>query len=411
MQSVCLRLIVEREQAIESFVPDSCWGLSLTLSAGGQTFSAKLHRIKDAGGTTKTRDPLDRLLPLLHAAQFWVQKAVRTVKPRAPLPPFTTASLQQAASKGLGLSPDRIMALAQILYEQGWSTSLRTDGVSVAPEAQAAAREYVTQVYGSDHLPADPPIYTTKAAHAQEAHEAIRPTDVQRLPQDVSGEGAALYALIWKRFIASQMAPALYTVTGAIIQAGKTMGQPYPLEFRATGRMLLSAGFLKVYEEPTDEGDESEDIVPLPSLQEQQALTLVDPEITEHLTQAPARYTEAGLIQALEQRGIGRPSTYASLVKLVKDRGYAQLRQKRLFPTEKGQQLWAFLLAHFSEVLAFDYTAHMEDQLDQIANGTLTRLEMLRLFWTSFEPQLQHATAAVVKPAQPKPLMLHPIEE
>jgi len=411
VQSVCLRLIVEREQAIEIFAPESSWGLSLTLSADGQDFSAKLHRIKEAGGTTKTRDPLDRLLPLLQTAQIWVQKAARTVKPRAPLPPFTTASLQQAASKGLGLSPDTIMALAQMLYEQGWITYLRTDGVSVAPDAQAAARDYVTQVYGPDHLPAESPIYTSKAAHAQEAHEAIRPTDVQRLPQNIPGDGAALYALIWKRFIASQMSPALYTVTGAVIQAGKTMEQPYPLEFRASGRTLLFAGFLKVYDEPVDDGDEPEDTTSLPPLQEPQTLALVAPQITEHHTQAPARYTEAALIQALEQREIGRPSTYASLVKLVKDRGYVELRHKRLVPTLKGQQLCAFLTTHFGDVLAFEYTAHMEDQLDQIANGTLTRLEMLRLFWTNFEPQLQHATAPAVKPAQSKPLMLRPVEE
>ena len=315
VQSVCLRLVVERERAVETFLPEPYWTLGLTLSAEGQSFSAQLHRVKEGSGTTKTREPLARLMPLLQTAQIWVQKAIQTTKARSPLPPFTTASLQQAASKALGLSPDKTMLLAQMLYEQGWITYLRTDGVSVAPEAQAAARAYIAQVYGPDHHPSEPPIYTTKAVNAQEAHEAIRPTDVMRLPEDVPGDGAALYALIWKRFIASQMSPALYTVTGAVIQAGKIQGQPYPLEFRVQGRSLLFEGFLKVYTEPTEEDEENEATESLPSLHDQQRLTLVASQIDEHQTRAPARYSEAALIQALEQRGIGRPSTYASMVK------------------------------------------------------------------------------------------------
>ncbi len=318
VQSVCLRLVVEREREIEGFTPETYWTLGLKLAAEGGEFTAKLHRVKGADSTFKTREPLDKLMTLLQTAQMWVGKAGRSVKARNPLPPFTTSSLQQAASKGLGLSPDKTMALAQTLYEQGWITYMRTDGVSIAPEAQTAARDYIAREHGSDYLPPEPPTYTVKTANAQEAHEAIRPTDVNRLPKDVAGDGAALYALIWKRFIASQMSSALYTVTGAVIYAGKAPGQPFPLEFRAQGRSLLFDGFLKVYEEPADEGEEgNEETGTLPPLKDNQPIQLVVPQVEDHQTRAPARYTEAALVQALEQRGIGRPSTYASMVKHI----------------------------------------------------------------------------------------------
>ncbi len=416
VQSVCLRLVVEREREIAGFTPETFWTLALKLAADGMEFTAKLHRVKGADSAFKTREPLDKLVTLLQPAQVWVGKAGRNVKARHPLPPFTTSSLQQAASKGLGLSPDKTMALAQTLYEQGWITYMRTDGVSIAAEAQTAARDYIAREHGADYLPPEPPTYTVKTANAQEAHEAIRPTDVNRQPQDVEGDGAALYALIWKRFIASQMSPALYTVTGAVIYAGKAQGQPFPLEFRAQGRSLLFDGFLKVYEEPTDEGEEGkEEAGTLPPLKDNQVLKLVAPQVEDHETRAPACYTEAALVQALEQRGIGRPSTYASMVKTVKDKGYVKISQKRLMPTENGIALCDFLTAHFADVLAYDYTARLEESLDRIAAGDTTRLEVLRTFWEGFNPRLGQATedalAQVKARHTPKPLMLRPAEE
>lgn len=412
VQSVCLRLVVEREREIERFTPDTFWTLTLTLAAERTEFQATLSRVKEVEGRTKTREPLDRLTMLLKNAQIWVHKAGRSLKRRSPLPPFTTSSLQQAAAKALELSPDRTMALAQILYEQGWITYMRTDGVSVAPDAQETARDYITHAYGPDYLPPEPPIYTVKTAHAQEAHEAIRPTDLQRLPQAVSGEGAALYALIWRRFLASQMAPAQDSVTVALIAAGQTREQPFPLEFRAQGRTQVFDGFRKVYEEPSDEGDPtSEPTTPLPLLRDQQALTLVAPQVEDCQTRAPARYTEAALVQALEQRGIGRPSTYASMVKTVKDRGYVTLQHKRLVPTERGQRLCAVLTTHFADVLAEEYTARLETQLDQIAQGQRTRLEVLQAFWATFEPQLRQASSLLLATEPSKPLMLHPAED
>jgi DNA topoisomerase-1 len=416
VQSVCLRLVVEREREIETFAPETYWTLALKLDADGTEFTAKLHRVKGADSTSKTREPLDKLVTLLQTAQVWVGKAGRTVKPRQPLPPFTTSSLQQAASKGLGLSPEKTMALAQTLYEQGWITYMRTDGVSIAPEAQTATRDFIAHEHGANYLPPEPPTYTVKTVNAQEAHEAIRPTYVTHLPNDVDGDGAALYALIWKRFVASQMSPALYTVTGAVIYAGKAPGQPFPLEFRAQGRSLLFDGFLKVYEEPSDEGEEgNEETGTLPPLKDNQLLQLVAPQVEDHQTRAPARYTEAALVQALEQRGIGRPSTYASMVKTIKDKGYVKVSQKRLVPTENGIALCDFLTAHFADVLAYDYTARLEDRLDRIATGSTTRLEVLRAFWEGFNPQLGRATeyalAQVKGRHTPRPLTLRPTEE
>ncbi len=416
VQSVCLRLVVEREREIETFTPETYWTLALKLAADGAEFTAKLHRLKGADSAFKTREPLDKLVALLQPAQVWVGKAGRSVKARNPLPPFTTSSLQQAASKGLGLSPDKTMALAQTLYEQGWITYMRTDGVSVAPEAQTAARDYIAREHGADYLPPEPPTYTVKTANAQEAHEAIRPTDINRLPEVAEGDGAALYALIWKRFIASQMSPALYTVTGAVIYAGKAQGQPFPMEFRAQGRSPLFDGFLKVYEEPADEGEDgNEETGTLPPLKDNQVLKLIAPQLEDHQTRAPARYTEAALVQALEQRGIGRPSTYASMVKTVKDKGYVKISQKRLVPTENGIALCDFLTAHFADVLAYDYTARLEESLDRIAMGSTTRLEVLRTFWEGFNPRLgkatEYALAQVKARHTPKPLMLRPAEE
>jgi DNA topoisomerase-1 len=416
VQSVCLRLVVEREREIEDFTPETYWTLALKLAADGNEFTAKLRRVKGADNAFKTRDPLDKLATLLQSAQVWVGRSGRAVKARNPLPPFTTSSLQQAASKGLGLSPDKTMALAQTLYEQGWITYMRTDGVSIAPEAQTAARDYIAREHDSDYLPPEPRTYTVKTASAQEAHEAIRPTDVNRLPQEVEGDGAALYALIWKRFVASQMSPALYTVTGAVIYAGKVQGQAFPMEFRAQGRSLLFDGFLKVYEEPADEGEtEDEDNGTLPPLKDNQLLKLVAPLVEDHQTRVPARYTEAALVQALEQRGIGRPSTYASMVKTVKDKGYVKSVQKRLVPTENGITLCNFLTAHFADVLAYDYTARLEESLDRIAAGDTTRLAVLRTFWDGFNPQVgkaaEYALAQVKARHTPKPLMLRPAEE
>lgn len=404
VQSVCLRLVVEREREITAFVPETYWTLAVELDTSGGTFTAKLHTLKNAKVTFKSREQLDQLDKLLTNTQFWVEKTGQTIKTRAPLPPFTTSSLQQAAAKGLGLSPERTMEVAQRLYEAGTITYMRTDGVAVAPEAQTAARELIEREYSALYLPSEPPTYTTKSANAQEAHEAIRPTDVNRLPdEELDGDGAGLYGLIWDRFVASQMAPARYHVVGAVILTGAKREQPYPLEFRAQGRVPIFDGFLRVYEEPADDGEEADDEGgSLPALQEGQSLKLVETLPNVHQTHAPARYTEAALVKALEQRGIGRPSTYAGMVSTIKSKDYAKIGQKRLVPTEKGLALCDFVTQRFPDVFDFSYTSQLEGQLDAVAAGQLTRLELLRTFWQGFQPQLGAAAELALQQLRPQ---------
>lgn len=417
VQSVALRLVVEREREIDGFMAETYWTLRALLNADGVQFEAKLHRLKDADVRFTTREQAEKVVGLLSSASFWVGKAGQTLKLRNPLPPFTTSSLQQAAAKGLGLSPEKTMQLAQTLYEQGLITYHRTDGVAVAPEAQTAAREVIQREYGDTYLPPTSPAYKVKSANAQEAHEAIRPTDVSKpLEEHAEGDGAKLYALIWQRFIASQMTPARYTLTGALIHAGKSADKPFPLVFKAQGRELAFDGFLRVYEEPDDldAGDQDES-GRVPALKEGQSLALLKLSIDESQTRPPSRFSEAALVQALEKHGVGRPSTYASMVSVVKSKGYVALKQKRLVPTETGVKLCAFLVERFPQVFDVGYTARLEAALDRVAAGSVNQQDVLSTFWRGFQPQLQTATEyalAQVKARQsPKPLVLHPTEE
>ncbi len=392
VQSVALRLVVEREREIEAFKTETYWTLQATLASGGTPFKASLHRLKENDIKFTSREQVEKLAALLADATFWAGKAGQTLKLRNPLPPFTTSSLQQAASRGLGLSPEKTMQLAQTLYEQGLITYHRTDAVQVAGEAQALSRELIARDYGDAYLPPTPPIYQVKVANAQEAHEAIRPTDVSRLPGDAEGDGSKVYTLIWKRFIASQMTPARYTVTGALIHAGKSTGKPFPLVFKAQGRELLFDGFLQVYEEPDEEDVAEADGGTMPLLKEGQSLALVDLPINESQTRPPSRFSEAGLVQALEALGVGRPSTFASMVKVIKDKKYVSLKQKRLQATATGLQLNDFVVARFPQVFDVGYTARLEAALDRVANDELSRSDLLMTFWHGFQPQLKSAT-------------------
>ena len=416
VQSVALRLVVEREREIDGFTPETFFTLKARFGVDGSQFEANLHRLKDSDVRFTTREQAAKVVGLLSGASFWVGKAGQTLKLRNPLPPFTTSSLQQAAAKGLGLSPEKTMQLAQTLYEQGLITYHRTDGVAVAPEAQTAAREIILRDYSDAYLPPTPPSYKVKAANAQEAHEAIRPTDVSRLPEDKDGDAAKLYTLIWRRFIASQMTPARYTLTGALVHAGKSKDKPFPLIFKAQGRELAFDGFLRVYEEPEDgDTDNADADGSVPALKEGQALGLVELPIDEAQTRPPTRFSEAGLVQALEKHGVGRPSTYATMVSVVKGKGYVALKQKRLVPTETGIKLCNFLVERFPQVFDVGYTARLETALDRVATGSMNQQDVLSTFWRGFQPQLKTATEyalAQVKARQsPKPLVLHPTEE
>ena len=404
VQSACLRLVVEREQQIADFAPETYWTLDAGLAADSGEFTARLHSVKGQRIERLNTDQVAALTGGLKEAVFWVGKVQTGEQVRHPAPPFTTSTLQQAASQALGLSPERCMQIAQRLYEAGQITYHRTDGADVAPEAQDAARRFIAQTCGGDYVPNEPPVYQAKARHAQEAHEAIRPTDVMRLPQEVEGDGARLYTLIWRRFVASQMAPARYAVQMVEILAGKTQGQPYPLSFQVRGRTPVFDGFLKVYQDPPDPDAEPEENPVLPPLSEGAALHLVGWLPVERQTQAPPRFTEASLVRELEKLGIGRPSTYASMAQTLKQRGYVTLKSKRLVPSESGLSLCSFLTAHFPDLFAADYTAHLENTLDAVAGGRVARLDVLKAFWADFTPQL-HAAGQAVQVIRP-PLTL-----
>ncbi len=400
VQSACLRLVVERERQIAAFTPETYWTLDAHLKADSSDFPARLRTVKNQAVERLSSEQVQSLTKGLTGAAFWVGNVKHGEQRRNPAPPFTTSTLQQAASQALGLSPERTMQIAQYLYEAGQITYHRTDGVDVAPEAQRAALLYIAQTFGGDYVPNQPHSYQAKTKYAQEAHEAIRPTDVTRLPDQVEGDGAALYALIWQRFVASQMAEARHTVQVVEILAGKTLGQPYPLTFEAKGRTLTFDGFLKVYQEPPDPDAEAEQDNQLPFLQEGAALHLVEWLPVEHQTKAPPRFTEASLVRELERLGIGRPSTYASMVQTLTQREYARLQKKRLVPTNMGTLLCDFLVAHFPDLFAVPYTAHLEEALDAVARGETTRLNVLKAFWTDFTPQL--GTAGQIAQQQTK---------
>ena len=396
VQSVALRLVIEREQAIQAFTSENYWTLSAQLKAGGVTVTAKLNRIKGADVRFTSPEQVQKIVALLKPALFWIGKAGQSVQEQKPLPPFTTSTLQQAASKALGLSPQQTMQLAQTLYEAGWITYHRTDSVSVSPEIRATVRQLIHQEYGEDYRPATPPTYTSKSKHTQDAHEAIRPTDVQRRPDEMQGDGADLYALIWKRFIASQMTSARYTVTQLLVMAGKQSNKPFPLAFKAQGRELIFDGFLRVYEEVTEDEEEDTQLAVLPYIKQGTPLNLIDLPSKQGQTQAPKRFTEAGLVQKLEAEGVGRPSTYASMVETIQGKGYVSKQKRHLVPTETGTGLCAYLIEQFPSVFDVGYTAQLESTLDEIASGNTTRLQALQAFWTDFQPQLKSAGETLV---------------
>ena len=429
VQTVALRLVVDREREIEAFVPVEYWSIEALLAQqidDPTPFLAQLWRIYDGEGRPqepdlKNRDDAQAIVDALEGALYWVDRVEKTKQTRRPWPPFTTSTMQQAASKALRFSPKLTMSLAQQLYEGvnigeegnvGLITYMRTDSTYVAPEAQAAAREVIARFWGERYLPARPPTYKTKVKSAQEAHEAIRPTDPRRTPKRMreylDDKQARLYELIWRRFIASQMKPALYDVTTAYIPTAKTNRvSPLPYLFRARGRVCLFDGFLKVYEEVLDVGDGTEKEEALPPLTADEGLDLLELIPEQHWTKPPPRYTEASLIKELERRGIGRPSTFASMVAIIKDRGYVQHKGKVLVPVELGFVVCDMLVEAFPDLFDYNFTAHMEDQLDDIANGRAQRVPTLQRFWSDLRPALDSAPETmprvVIERAKPEP--------
>ncbi len=387
VQSVALRLVCDRENEIEVFRPQEYWSVVVTLEPpDGGRFVA---RVVGADGTKLGRLDIPDEETARHIEAALKSGAYRVVsieaKPvrRNPPPPFTTSTMQQEASRKLGFSASRTMQVAQRLYEDGLITYMRTDGVQSAPEALTATRAVIAKRFGDRYLPEKPRYYQTRAKNAQEAHEAIRPTDLARTPDSLHGhesEQARLYELIWKRMTASQMQSAELERTTIEIAAG-TDGNPVNL--RATGQVVRFDGFLTLYQEGRDEPDDDEGSR-LPPMREGDRLTERGIETAQHFTEPPPRYTEATLIKKMEELGIGRPSTYAATLAVLRDRDYVRLEKKQLVPEDKGRLVTAFLESFFKRYVEYDFTAELEEKLDRISAGDLSWKEVLRDFWRQF---------------------------
>ncbi|MCB9454696.1 MAG: type I DNA topoisomerase [Anaerolineaceae bacterium] len=412
VQSIAVRLIVDREREIQAFTPEEYWTLDASLKKhaannkdNNRPFIARLVKIGDTDVAFGAESELHPHLEILKKSRYTVSNVKHGTRQRKPSAPFTTSTLQQEASRRLGFSASRTMTLAQQLYEGidtgnggpvGLITYMRTDSTQVAKQAQAEAREFIHQRFGEKYHPARPPRYATRTKGAQEAHEAIRPTSVLREPQKLAGHLNAqqmkLYTLIWQRFVASQMANAVYNTLRVDIAAGPGANE-MPYTFRVSGSTIKFPGFLALYEDSRDEDatvDEDEGRI-LPELASGEMLDLLKLLPEQHFTQPPPRYTEASLVRTLEEYGIGRPSTYAPTVATIQDREYIEKQDKRLFPTETGKIVNDLLVQYFPDVLDYQFTARMEDELDTVAEGNLEWRPMLQEFYTPFEQRLANA--------------------
>ena len=397
VQSVALRLVCDRELEIEQFVAREYWSLVATLTTPrGDSFEArlvgadgkKIQRL-DIG----TGAEADDFKKAIEAANFTVSTVEAKPARRNPHAPFTTSTLQQEASRKLGFAPAHTMRIAQRLYEginiggetTGLITYMRTDGVQIDGSAITQARKVIGEDYGNDYVPGAPRQYQTKAKNAQEAHEAIRPTDLSRRPAELrrslDNDQARLYELIWTRTIASQMESAELerTTVDIAAKAGSRV-----LELRATGQVIKFDGFLKLYQEGTDDAADDDESRRLPAMSEGEALARKDLSVTQHFTEPPPRFSEASLVKRMEELGIGRPSTYASILQVLKDRGYVRIDKKRLHGEDKGRVVVAFLESFFARYVEYDFTASLEEQLDRISNNEISWQQVLKDFWGDF---------------------------
>lgn len=428
VQSVALRLVVDREREIRSFEPEEYWTLQADLAKQQdhtQHFLATLIQVgQQKVGLhhpvqMKSHEDAEKVMRALDRARYRVVGVKTERKTRKPFPPFTTSTMQQSASARISMSPTETMKVAQELYEgmdigegkpTGLITYMRTDSIAVSAEAQAQARKVIEELLGKQHVPAQPTVYKSKIKNAQEAHEAIRPTDSFRTPAKIkdylSARQYALYDLIWRRFIASQMSAAAYDVTTvdvagmpdlssvelkALIPALNASADSTPaFLFRAIGRVLVFDGFLRVWQE-AEETNEGEEPQRLPVVANGEKLDLLQLHPVQHFTQPPPRYTEAALIKALEERGIGRPSTYAPIMAVLKARTYVELEKRLLVPTLLGETTCDALVAGFPDMMAYDFTAQVEEWLDDISRGETGWIKVLHDFYTPFELALRDA--------------------
>ncbi|MBE3581568.1 MAG: type I DNA topoisomerase [Thermoanaerobacteraceae bacterium] len=402
VQSVAVRLIVDREREIQSFQPEEYWSLTAWLKGEeGPAFAAKLHKYRDEAVSIPNKEAMDRVLAALAGVPFKVVEVKKKERRKNPPAPFTTSTLQQEASRRLNFTTRRTMQVAQQLYEGvdlgpewgrvGLITYIRTDSTRVAQVAQEEARHYLQEHFGPEYVPRERRQYSSRKDNVQDAHEAIRPTSVGLDPESIKGyltrDQYRLYALVWERFLASQMEAAVLDTVTLDIAAGEYL-------FRASGSVVKFPGFLKLYREDRD-GEEGEKEERLPELVPGQILTQVSLDPKQHFTQPPPRYTEATLVKTMEELGIGRPSTYAPTIETILSRGYVVREQKQLVPTELGRVVVDLLKEHFPDIIDVEFTAHMEAKLDQIEEGRLSWRQVVEEFYLPFSRVLEQAEAKI----------------
>jgi len=395
VQSVAVRLVVERAKEIEDFKPEEFWTIAAQLLTVKDEFETQLIKIGDAKlekFSIKTKGEAEKIVADLEGSEWHVSKIEKKESRRQPLPPFTTSTLQQTAWSWFGFGAKQTMLLAQQLYETGLITYMRTDSLNLSKDSVAAAHEKIKKDFGENYLPAIPRIYKTKSKTAQEAHEAIRPTAPEKAPEMLKGKLAPqqfkLYDLIWKRFIASQMSGAVFEATGVDVVA-KNVDNNWT--FRATGNVLKFDGFLRVYPQKLSENS-------LPSLKEKEVLELKELKPAQHFTEPPPYYNEASLIKALEEYGIGRPSTYAPTMATIQTRRYViKDEDKRLKPTDIGILVNTLLVKNFPDIVDIKFTARMEDDLDEIAEGKKEWQPVIKDFWEPFKKNLDEKSIEIKK--------------
>jgi DNA topoisomerase-1 len=410
VQTVALRLLVEREREIKAFNPVEYWTVEALLEKEGQEFTAKLHHIGAKKATIPNDEAAQKILSDLSSMKtFGVTEVKRRERRKNSSAPFTTSTLQQEAAKKLGYGSKRTMRLAQDLYEGvevgeegavGLITYMRTDSTRISEISATQARDYVQTLFGKEFVASSIQLYGDgKSKNTQDAHEAIRPTDPMRRPDAIkrylTPDQFKLYELIWKRFIASQMAPAVFDTTTVDFDLSRSASNPMPYLFRSTGSVMKFQGFLALYKEGREEGDGHgrplEDEQPLPGMEAGEDIPVKKVTPSQHFTEPPPRYSEASLVKELERLGIGRPSTYASIISTLVDRRYAQLEQRRYFPTELGDQVERVMVKSFPDVFNVEFTSHMESDLDRVEEGEVNWRKMLGDFYGPFAISLKGA--------------------
>lgn len=402
VQSVALRLICDRDEEIKNFIPVEYWSLAANLETGKGMMEAKLQKMNGKKAEIRNEAEMQAVFADLQGAEYVVKNISKKQKEKKPVAPFTTSSLQQEAYRKHNMVTKKTMQIAQQLYEGielgkegtiGLITYMRTDSVRVSPEAQALARQYIVGKYGEEYIPKTPRTYKSKGK-IQDAHEAIRPSNVMRLPKDIkqylTPQQYKLYKLIWERFVASQMSSAIMDMTGVDIEAKS-------YQFRASGSVLKFAGYMQLYMEGRDEDDEKEDLGILPEVTQGQVLDLQKLNPKQHFTQPPARYTEAMLVKTLEEKGIGRPSTYAPIIDTILGRGYVVREEKHFYSTELGQVVVDILTKSFGDVMDVGFTANMEKSLDDIEEGNQEWRNVIAAFYGPFAKDLAEAEANLEK--------------